>query len=153
MNTNNLISPMKFCYNTSFIFLNKSKDLDLSYKTDLDFWDCFGRKKLCLIIQEIWYLSDKSFCCLPRHHRSLYTQLSTSWVHQLIWIYQSIHCAGGALVAQWVKHWPTDLVGPGPEFDTGLKWNPYHKRGCIAHSLSLPSAHHPDITEILLKRM
>ena len=26
-------------------FLNNPKDLDLSYKTDLDFWDCFGRKK------------------------------------------------------------------------------------------------------------
>ena len=26
-------------------FLNKPKDLDPSYKTDLDFWDCFGRKK------------------------------------------------------------------------------------------------------------
>ena len=26
-------------------FLNISKDLDPSYKMDLDFWDCFGRKK------------------------------------------------------------------------------------------------------------
>ena len=26
-------------------FLNNLKDLDLSYKTDLDFWDCFGRGK------------------------------------------------------------------------------------------------------------
>ena len=26
-------------------FLNNLKDLDPSYKTDLDFWDCFGRKK------------------------------------------------------------------------------------------------------------
>ena len=26
-------------------FLNNPKDLDPSYKTDLDFWDCFGRKK------------------------------------------------------------------------------------------------------------
>ena len=25
-------------------FLNNSKDLDLSYKTDLDFLDCFGRE-------------------------------------------------------------------------------------------------------------
>ena len=30
------------------------KDLDLSYKMDLDFWDCFGReKKPCLITKEI----------------------------------------------------------------------------------------------------
>ena len=26
-------------------FLNNPKDLDLSYKTDIDLWDCFGRKK------------------------------------------------------------------------------------------------------------
>ena len=26
-------------------FLNSPKDLDLSYKTDLDLWDCFGRTK------------------------------------------------------------------------------------------------------------
>ena len=26
-------------------FLNNPKDLDPSYKTDLDLWDCFGRKK------------------------------------------------------------------------------------------------------------
>ena len=26
-------------------FLNNLKDLDLSYKTDLDLWDCFGREK------------------------------------------------------------------------------------------------------------
>ena len=25
-------------------FINNPKDLDLTYKTDLDFWDCFGRK-------------------------------------------------------------------------------------------------------------
>ena len=26
-------------------FLNNPKDLNPSYKMDLDFWDCFGRKK------------------------------------------------------------------------------------------------------------
>ena len=26
-------------------FLNNPKDLELSYRTDLDFWDCFRRKK------------------------------------------------------------------------------------------------------------
>ena len=26
-------------------FLDNPKDLDPSYKTDLDFWDCLGRKK------------------------------------------------------------------------------------------------------------
>ena len=28
-----------------FLFQNNSKDLDLSYKTDLDLWDCFGKDK------------------------------------------------------------------------------------------------------------
>ena len=46
---------MKFCYITSSPFLNNPKGLDPSYRMDLDFWDCFGRKQLCLIIKEIWY--------------------------------------------------------------------------------------------------
>ena len=36
-------------------FLNNPKLLDPSYKMDLGFWDCFGRKKLCLITKEIRY--------------------------------------------------------------------------------------------------
>ena len=36
---------MKFRYNTSFILDYNPKDIDPSYKMDLDFWDCFGRKK------------------------------------------------------------------------------------------------------------
>ena len=35
---------MKVCYNTNLPFLNNPKDLDLSYKMDLDLWGCFGRK-------------------------------------------------------------------------------------------------------------
>ena len=38
MSTNNQISPMQFCCNTVLPFLNNPKDLDPSYKTDLDFW-------------------------------------------------------------------------------------------------------------------
>ena len=34
-------------------FLNNPKDLDPSYKTNLDLWDCFGRKKLHLITEEM----------------------------------------------------------------------------------------------------
>ena len=58
---------------------------------------------------------------------------------------------GGALVAQWVKRWPTDLVvvSSSPARGEDL-FN--RKRGSIAHSLSLSSAHRPDMTEILLKR-
>ena len=34
--------------------LNNPKDLDLFYKTDLDFWDC----SLYLITEEIWQFKD-----------------------------------------------------------------------------------------------
>ena len=36
---------MKFSYNTNLTLPKQSKDLDRSYKMDLDLWDCFGRKK------------------------------------------------------------------------------------------------------------
>ena len=32
----------------AFSFQNNPKDLDLSYKMDLDLWDCLGRVKLVL---------------------------------------------------------------------------------------------------------
>ena len=35
-----------------FTFLNDPKDIDPSYKMDLDLWDCFGKKKLHLITEE-----------------------------------------------------------------------------------------------------
>ena len=44
---------MKFCNNTNFTLPNNPKDLDPSYKMDLDLWGCFGREKLCLITEEI----------------------------------------------------------------------------------------------------
>ena len=31
-----------------FSFQNNPKNLDMSYKTDLDLWDCLGRVKLLL---------------------------------------------------------------------------------------------------------
>ena len=54
MTSNKYTSPMKFSYNTK-LTLPKSKDLDPSYKMDLGLWECFGRKKLCLITEEIRY--------------------------------------------------------------------------------------------------
>ena len=49
---------MKFAIIRVLPFLNNPKGLDPSYKTDLDFWDCFGRKKILhLITEEIQYLS------------------------------------------------------------------------------------------------
>ena len=51
LTTNNLISPTKFCYNTNLPFLNNHKDLDPSYKMDLDFWDCFANAQLQLQLE------------------------------------------------------------------------------------------------------
>ena len=56
---------MKFRYNTSFSFLNIPRDLDPSYKMDLDFCDCFERKKtkkkLCLMNEKNIVCSVMSF--------------------------------------------------------------------------------------------
>ena len=41
--------PYFFGYKTEFFsFQNKSQDLDPSYKTDLDLWNCLNRVKLVL---------------------------------------------------------------------------------------------------------
>ena len=32
-----------------FSFQNSPKNLDLSYKTDLDLWDCLGKVKTCIM--------------------------------------------------------------------------------------------------------
>ena len=41
--------PYFFGYKTEFFFiLNNPKNLDLSYKTDLDLWDCLGKVKIVL---------------------------------------------------------------------------------------------------------
>ena len=41
--------PYFFGYKTEiFSFQNNPKDLDQSYKMDLDLWDCLGRVKLVL---------------------------------------------------------------------------------------------------------
>ena len=52
MSTNNQISPMQFCSNTSFTLPKNPEDLHPS-KMDLDFLDCLGRKKSHLISEEI----------------------------------------------------------------------------------------------------
>ena len=42
--------PYFFGYKTDFFsFQNNPKDLDPSYKTDLDLWDCLGRVKVVLL--------------------------------------------------------------------------------------------------------
>ena len=42
--------PYFFGYKTDFFsFQNNPKDLDPSFKTDLDLWDCLGRVKLVLL--------------------------------------------------------------------------------------------------------
>ena len=43
--TSLLISYL-FCYKTVFSFQNNAKNLDPSFKMDLDLWDCLGKTKL-----------------------------------------------------------------------------------------------------------
>ena len=45
MTPNIEISLTEFSYEMGFPFKNNPKNLDLSFKTDLDFWDCFGKEK------------------------------------------------------------------------------------------------------------
>ena len=59
----------------------------------------------------------------------------------------------GALVAQWVKHWPTDLEVLGSNPTQGKIFStvnrvPVH----TAYHNIISSAHSPVMTEILLKR-
>ena len=50
------------------------------------------------------------------------------------------------------KRWPTDLAVPGSSpTGGGNRFN--CERSFIGYSLSLSNSHHPDMTEILLKRM
>ena len=63
---------MKFSYNTSFTLPKQSKYLDPSYKMGLDFRNCFGRKKLHLITEEIRYI----LTLLYSERLKLYTNLA-----------------------------------------------------------------------------
>ena len=53
-----------------FSFQNYPKKLDPSYKMDLHFWDCFERKKFCLITEENgiakFHSTDLVFCSHSR---------------------------------------------------------------------------------------
>ena len=60
-------------------------------------------------------------------------------------------CREGAPVAQWVSAGPQIWQ---TEFDPRSRLNLLnHKQSSIAHSLTLSASHHPDMTEILLKRV
>ena len=52
-------------------------------------------------------------------------------------------------MAQWVEHWPADLVVLNSFPDAEIFFN--RKLGSNAYSLSLSPVHHPDMPEILLK--
>ena len=55
-----------------------------------------------------------------------------------------------APVAQLVQRWPADLAVPGLSPACGGDLFS-HKRGVIAHNISLSTAERPDMSEILLK--
>ena len=59
---------MNFCHNMNFSFLNNAKDLNPFYKMDLDFLDCLGRKKLCLITKEMRYFTS----CHPAYTKLIH---------------------------------------------------------------------------------
>ena len=48
------INLKEFKYEIGIPYQNNPKNLDPSYKMDLDFWDCFGREKVCLMTEETW---------------------------------------------------------------------------------------------------
>ena len=54
--------PWNFAIIPILPFLNNPKDLDPSYKTDLDLWDCFGRKKSILYNWRNMVLSKERIC-------------------------------------------------------------------------------------------
>ena len=65
MTTNNLSVLCNFAIIQVLPFQNNPKDLDPSYKTDLDLWDCFGRKKNPSYIQGntvALFLRNNIFC-------------------------------------------------------------------------------------------
>ena len=47
-------------------FLNNLKNLDPSYKTDLDVWDCLGKVKTCTIAK--FHRTDSVICSHSIHH-------------------------------------------------------------------------------------
>ena len=53
---------MKFAIIQILPFLNNPKDVDPSFKMDLDFWDCFGKKNLRLITEEMQYQLNFQSC-------------------------------------------------------------------------------------------
>ena len=56
----------------------------------------------------------------------------------------------GAPVDRFAKCWPADLVVLRSILGGGNLFS--HQQGSIAHSFHYVPSHHPDMTEILLKR-
>ena len=71
--------PYSYGYKTRvfFPFQNNPKNLDLSYKTDLDFWDCLGRVKLILKFQR----TDLVICSHSRERKTKWLYCSKYVFH------------------------------------------------------------------------
>ena len=65
MTTNNEFVLRNFAIIRVLSFINNPKDLDPSCKMDLDFWNCFGRKTLRLITEEIRYQKYQLIIKIP----------------------------------------------------------------------------------------
>ena len=80
MTTTNYTSPITLCYNTILTFLNNPKDLDPSYKMDLDFWNCFGREKnLRLIAEEIRHIRGRACIYLLKEGGDRLVYVNKKW--------------------------------------------------------------------------
>ena len=73
------------------VFLPKqSKNLDLSYKTDLDLWNCLGRFKLI----KNFHRTDLVFCNYSREGETQScSPINTAVVQQLLIVYGPCSCA------------------------------------------------------------
>ena len=97
MTTKNEISPMKFCY-MILPFLNSHKDLDPSYKMDLDFWDCFGRKKTAS------YNRSNTVHCLPRYSFPIFSVIMIAYILPLTMFYPGEGAGWNSIDAEMVRH-------------------------------------------------
>ena len=73
-----------------------------------------------------------------------------TWLYLMLKMCKAMSESYLTMVAQYDKRWPTDLTVLGSRPVRENLSNP--KRGSIAHSLSEPPSHRPDMTEVMLKR-
>ena len=129
----------------------KEKNLLQKFATTLKMFSAQGAKKVEYgILSKIWYVPTLQAYPYVYQPVNISTAVLFSPVYiTTLWI--SICFLFNPPIAQWVKRWPTDLAVPNSSHAQSKIFSTV-KQGSVAHSLSLSSAHHPDMTEILWKR-